>query len=351
MFGRHSGSGSSGGATGNLIEFRAGRMNMVGKMVHPDVRKGLVYMTKGADSLMHFCWKDRGTGKMEEDLIVFPGEFEYKRVNQCKTGRVYVLICKSSPSRLFYWMQEPKTDKDDEYCRRINELLNNHSPAQVASGANDNKDLQHMLNNMSQTQLNQLFGGVGEMGGLSALLGQVTPNPTSSVSTVPAVGGVTSPQQTSVNEVKPLTPPKPQSPCVIGNNLKIDAAAEGVVTATAGEADPESNMLVVLFPEAEAIDDDRKQQIKDQLSSLPFRQALTQHSKAMQSVQCVLSTDAVGAALAGDLDKFVLALQQILPKDVIMAVDTGKKEESVGPLTDLALEEEVETSNPEEEQK
>jgi hypothetical protein len=32
-------------------------------------------------------------------------------------------------------------------------------------------DLQNLLNNMSQQQLMQLFGGVGQMGGLSSLLG------------------------------------------------------------------------------------------------------------------------------------------------------------------------------------
>lgn len=63
MFGRQSlGSGSSNGS--NLVEFRAGRMNFIGKMVHPDTRKGLVYLTQSEDGLMHFCWKDRTTGKV-----------------------------------------------------------------------------------------------------------------------------------------------------------------------------------------------------------------------------------------------------------------------------------------------
>ena len=43
MFGRQS---MSSGGGGNLVEFRAGRMNMIGKMVHPDTRKGLVYLTQ-----------------------------------------------------------------------------------------------------------------------------------------------------------------------------------------------------------------------------------------------------------------------------------------------------------------
>lgn len=65
MFGRQSALVGSSGSSGQpLIEFRAGRMNMVGKMVHPDTRKGLVYLHQAEDGLIHFCWKDRVTGKV-----------------------------------------------------------------------------------------------------------------------------------------------------------------------------------------------------------------------------------------------------------------------------------------------
>ena len=50
----------------NLVEFRAGKMTMKGKMVHPDKRKGQVYVHQSDDSLMHFCWKDRTSGNVEE---------------------------------------------------------------------------------------------------------------------------------------------------------------------------------------------------------------------------------------------------------------------------------------------
>merc|ERR1712130_786920 len=40
-------------------------------------------------------------------------------------GRVYVLEFTSGGKEMFYWMQEPKTDKDDEYCNKINELIKN----------------------------------------------------------------------------------------------------------------------------------------------------------------------------------------------------------------------------------
>lgn len=152
---------------------------MVNKMVHPDNRKGLVYVYQAEDGLIHFCWKDRTSGTVEDDLILFPDDCEFKKIEYAKNGRVYVLKFKSSSRRLFFWMQEPKTDRDDEWCRRINEVINNPpSGNSIGSGGrnggNDNGDLQYMLNNMSQQQIMQLFGGVGQMGGLSSLLGSMT---------------------------------------------------------------------------------------------------------------------------------------------------------------------------------
>ena len=57
----------------NLVEFKAGKMQITGKLVKPDKRKGLVYVYQSEDSLMHFCWKDRNTGIVEDDLMIFPG--------------------------------------------------------------------------------------------------------------------------------------------------------------------------------------------------------------------------------------------------------------------------------------
>lgn len=170
--------GSSGNATGSsggnrhLVEFRAGRMTMVDKMVNPNTRKGLVYLYQAEDGLIHFCWRDRTTGQVEDDLIIFPDDCEFLRVESCKTGRVYVLKFKSSSRRLFFWLQEPKTDKDDEWCRRVNDIMNN-PPTASTPRSGEGGDLQYMLNNMSQQQLMQLFGGVGPMRGLGSLLGSM----------------------------------------------------------------------------------------------------------------------------------------------------------------------------------
>ena len=50
----------------HLIEFKAGKMYMKENMVHPDKRKGLLYVYQSDDALMHFCWKDRTSGVVED---------------------------------------------------------------------------------------------------------------------------------------------------------------------------------------------------------------------------------------------------------------------------------------------
>ncbi len=99
-----------------LVEFRAGKMTFDAdsKLVTPDKRRGTVMVHQAEDQLMHFMWRDRGApsgSAAEDDLIIFPDDVEFKRVSQCTTGRVYLLQFKSSSRKMFFWMQEPKTDK------------------------------------------------------------------------------------------------------------------------------------------------------------------------------------------------------------------------------------------------
>jgi len=163
-------------------------MTLKGRMVHPDKRKGLLYVYQSDDGLMHLCWKERTKSTPEDDLIIFPDDTEYKHVPQCTTGRVYLLKFKSNSRKLFFWLQEPKTDKDDDNCRKLNEVLNNPPtpgsarggagggsglsgipglPPELAAGLGADTDLQSLLSGMNQQQLIQLLGG---MGGLSSLM-------------------------------------------------------------------------------------------------------------------------------------------------------------------------------------
>lgn len=223
-----------------LVEFRAGKMTVKDKMVHADKRKGMVFVHQTDDSLMHFCWKDRTTGTVEDDLIIFPDDVVFKRVPECTTGRVYVLKFKSSSRRCFYWLQEPKGDKDTEICTKVNQVLNNppsgssrsgvggsiggsSTPSQSGGGIQSelsglaDGELQNLLNNMSQQQLIQLLGGVGgmsSMASLSNLLGASRPSSgqsTSSTSESTRTAAETAPPTTSAPSSSTTQSTKPST--------------------------------------------------------------------------------------------------------------------------------------------
>lgn len=125
--------------SGHLVEFKAGRSILQPgstpekRKVVADKTKGLVFIKQSNDQLMHFCWKNRETGQVPDDLIIFPGDTEFIRIKECTDGRVYMLKFKSTDERRLFWMQEGETDKDDEYCKKVNEVLNN-PPAPRQSG-------------------------------------------------------------------------------------------------------------------------------------------------------------------------------------------------------------------------
>lgn len=110
-----------------LLEFKAGCMNKDdnSNWVRPDTRKGLIQLrlSPDGDGLIYFQWRDRTTGSVGLELTIFPGEAVWKRVKECTTGRVYVLEFTANKKLYFFWLQEPKEDKDEEYEKKMNQYL------------------------------------------------------------------------------------------------------------------------------------------------------------------------------------------------------------------------------------
>nr|XP_020464764.1 proteasomal ubiquitin receptor ADRM1-like isoform X2 [Monopterus albus] len=375
-------SGSRGSSSKYLVEFRAGKMSLKGNVVTPDKRKGMVYIQQSDDSLIHFCWKDRTSGNVDDDLIIFPDDCEFKRVNQCTTGRVYVLKFKAGSKRLFFWMQEPKTDKDEEYCRKVNEYLNNPpipgAPGSGGSGGHElsalggEGGLQNLLGNMSHNQLMQLIGpaGLGGLGlgalagpGLANLLGTGGPATSSSSSSSrsqstaanPSSGGAlrlsstpatTSPLTPAVTTVSPtgaapstpapaqtpLAPasvgsPAPHQPIQLSDlqsilatmNVPATAAAQGPAVDLASICTPE--MMAPILTNAEV-----QQRL---LPFLPTGESLLQSAEEIQSTlnspQFQQSMSMFSSALAsGQLGP--LMSQFGLPAEAVDAANRGDVE-------------------------
>ncbi|XP_013789634.1 proteasomal ubiquitin receptor ADRM1-A-like [Limulus polyphemus] len=355
-------SGSSQGQSKYLVEFRAGKMTMKGNMVHPDKRKGLVYVYQADDSLMHFCWKDRSSGSVEDDLIIFPDDVELKKVQQCTTGRVYVLKFKLSSRKYFYWMQEPKTDKDDEYCNKVNEYLNN-PPAPGSSrsgigggigGSNSSQglhselsnlgdgDLHNLLNNISQQQLMQLLGGVGGVSGvanLSNLLGVSRPSSSqSTTTTLPASSPFT-------NERCCFLPP----PVDLSSALTAEA-----LQPLLSNQEFMDRVCELLPPSSDTGSSSIRDHLRMTVQSPQFQQALGIFSAALQSGQLGplmqqfgMGTDVVSAATSGDMEAFVRALQNAQGKggspgaggtDGTVKGDVSNKDKDKDPDEEMSLD-------------
>ncbi|XP_006873423.1 PREDICTED: proteasomal ubiquitin receptor ADRM1 isoform X2 [Chrysochloris asiatica] len=330
--------GSRGSSTKYLVEFRAGKMSLKGTTVTPDKRKGLVYIQQTDDSLIHFCWKDRTSGSVED---------------------------------------EPKTDQDEEHCRKVNECLNN-PPMPGALGASGSSGhelsalggeggLQSLLGNMSHSQLMQLIGpaGLGGLGGLGALTGPglasllgsggppasssssssrsqsaaVTPSSTTSSAratpapSAPAAASATSPSpapssgngtSTATSPTQPIQLSDLQNilatmnvPAGAGGGQQVDLASvltPEIMAPILANADVQERLLPYL-PSGESLPQ-TAEEIQNTLTSPQFQQALGMFSAALASgqlgplmCQFGLPAEAVEAANKGDVEAFAKAMQ------------------------------------------
>jgi len=107
------------------IAFKAGRaFRRDGtNFVDADPTKGAIILQNGEDGLLHFTWKNRSTNEVEEDLILFPSDAVFVKVNQSAWGRTYVLKFTSSNQRHFFWMQDADASRDIEFASNVNRLL------------------------------------------------------------------------------------------------------------------------------------------------------------------------------------------------------------------------------------
>ncbi|OCH91231.1 adhesion regulating molecule [Obba rivulosa] len=107
------------------LAFKAGRaFRREGtNWIDADPRKGAILLQNGEDGLLHFIWKNRSTNEVEEDLILFPTDATFEKVQQSAWGRTYVLKFSSSNQRHFFWMQDADTSRDREFTDNLNRLL------------------------------------------------------------------------------------------------------------------------------------------------------------------------------------------------------------------------------------
>ncbi|KAF9046334.1 proteasome complex subunit Rpn13 ubiquitin receptor-domain-containing protein [Panaeolus papilionaceus] len=107
------------------LAFKAGRAfrREGSNVVECNPTKGAIYLSNGDDGLLHFIWKNRVTNDIEEDLILFPSDATFSKVDQSPSGRVHVLKFSSSNQRHFFWFQDANSNRDAEFTENLNGLL------------------------------------------------------------------------------------------------------------------------------------------------------------------------------------------------------------------------------------
>ncbi|RWS27513.1 proteasomal ubiquitin receptor ADRM1-like protein, partial [Leptotrombidium deliense] len=291
---------------------------------------------------------------------IFSGDAEFVKVPQCKTGRVFLLKFKAG-RRCFYWMQEPREDKDEEFFKKVNDLITNPPPA-GSRNSNSNSlteqltrqleegggaELSTLLNNMNPQQLMQMLGmqvnqGSGRSsrttsanrqpsGGSSG--GNVAVSPPAAsppVSTGESKNSKSSTPQAQIqlsdlrNIISSLTVPGQQSQA---NKEEIDLSSainsealqtlisnEEFMTRVSAHLPP---VTAASETSAEAPESSPSEDLSSTVQSPQFKQALRTFSTALQSgqlgplmLQFGLSQACVDAANEGDLEKFVKALEE-----------------------------------------
>merc|ERR1711871_108281 len=130
--------GGGGGGNGILVEVRAGLMTRTGTTVTSDKRKGFARLFKGPDQILHFGWKERKKSELELDLMLFPGDAEVFMLPQPPaTGRCFALRFKTSSGIHFFWLQDPKAEKDEQLMKDMNKALGNEVAEESSSEAVD----------------------------------------------------------------------------------------------------------------------------------------------------------------------------------------------------------------------
>lgn len=247
------------GTRGNsLVEFKAGKMNMVGPnadgkfQCSADKRKGSVTLVSTPDQLLHFRWTDRTSGQVVDDRIIFPGDATFKSVNTGKDEeRVFVLKMNSGGAPMMFWMQDKSNEKDKENVDKLNDMMTNPASVQAAVAAaasNSGPTVGPGGTNMGPEAWAQLMGlqappgaGLGAERGSPAATPAAAPAPAAAPSSssadapppAPSGGLDFSNLLSTLGNAPPAAPPA-ASTAAAGGAITADALRNAIASAQGG---------------------------------------------------------------------------------------------------------------------
>merc|ERR1711884_438902 len=96
-------------------------------MVEPELTKGLLYVKRMQDTLIHLVWKERANPASkiaDDDLIVFDGDCTVRLITQLPDHRVFFVKWTQTGMRKFFWLQHTDKSKDSELIKSLDDALN-----------------------------------------------------------------------------------------------------------------------------------------------------------------------------------------------------------------------------------
>ncbi|CAI4228833.1 unnamed protein product [Auanema sp. JU1783] len=295
-------------ASPNLIEFKAGRSNLQAgtenkKKVVADKCKGTIIIKQSSDQLMHFCWKNRETGAIVDDLIIFPGDTEFREVKGCPDGQVFMLKFKTSNESRFFWVQEPDIEKD--IVQKVNDTLNKPpSQRMAARGGSSERHVAPSVTGFPGTEEFSTLGGIDHQQ-LVQLLQFMNPgnNSESGLTQLNNASNESELQQL----VNQLQQPEGSQPYV-----HLDEVLSG--ERVAGTVQNNQDRLLPHIPES----DNAAEELASTIHSPQFKQATNAFGQALQTGQMGpvlerfgVSSEATKAAANGNLVEFAKKLTEV----------------------------------------
>lgn len=113
------------------LEFNAGRSILQNRTIVSEPAKGVIQIMTADQGVMTLYHRDRASGNLLDEAMLFPGSVKLARVEQCTTGRVYVLRFDGSSRKMFFWMQDGDSSKDAEIVAKFRELIGQEDTPQT----------------------------------------------------------------------------------------------------------------------------------------------------------------------------------------------------------------------------
>ncbi|KAG0060918.1 hypothetical protein BGZ89_011869 [Linnemannia elongata] len=295
-----------------LLEFKAGRcFRTTGtNIVKPDPAKGLVYLEE-EDGLMHFFWKNRTSGEIEDDLILFPGDAELIAVPQCTTGRVVMLQFKSSSQKLFYWLQEASTARDQIILQHVNSLIHSQEDDEE-----EYMDDDAAMEDAEAAPVSESASAIAPSAAFApaAPVSTSTTNPTTTAPAAAAAAGGSSLTAQQMDQLRHLLGGLQVPQAAQRSNLRLDHIL------TPGAVAPLLNnpeICAALFPHLPESSERTPEEIQAIVRTPQFSQALVSLSTALESGQLgpLLRQFGLGPNAGNGVEGFLSAIQEQAKKD------------------------------------